>query len=58
MIKNITGIIVSYIFVFVVIISAKLVEKKGKEASRKYIHITLSFWWVIALVFFNNIWFH
>lgn len=57
MIKNITGIIVSYIFVFVVIISAKLVEKKGKEASRKYIHITLSFWWVIALVFFNNIWF-
>lgn len=57
MIKNITGIIVSYIFVFVVIISAKLVEKKGKEASRKYIHITLSFWWVIVLVFFNNIWF-
>lgn len=57
MIKNIIGIIVSYIFVFAVIISAKLIEKKGKEASRKYIHITLSFWWVIALAFFDNIWF-
>ena len=57
MLKNIIGIIISYIFVFAVIISAKLVEKKGKEASRKYIHITLSFWWVIALAFFDNIWF-
>ena len=36
MLKNIIGIIISYIFVFAVIISAKLVEKKGKEASRKY----------------------
>ena len=57
MLKNIIGIIVSYIFVFAVIISAKLVEKKGKEASRKYIHIVLSFWWIIAIAFFDNIWF-
>lgn len=57
MLKNIVGIIVSYIFVFAVIISAKLVEKKGKEASRKYIHIALSFWWVIIIAFFDNIWF-
>lgn len=57
MLKNITGIIVSYIFVFAVIISAKLVEKKGKEASRKYIHITLSFWWIIVIALFDNIWF-
>lgn len=57
MLKNIIGIIVSYIFVFTVIISAKLVEKKGKEASRKYIHIALAFWWVIVIAFFDNIWF-
>ena len=36
MLKNIIGIIVSYIFVFAVIISAKLIEKKGKEKALFY----------------------
>lgn len=57
MLKNIIGIIVSYIFVFIIIGLAKLVEKKGKEASRKFIHIFLGFWWCLAMYFFDNVWF-
>lgn len=52
--NNIVGIIVSIIFVGMVIFSAKVFEKNGKEASRKYIHIMLANWWVIAMIFFDN----
>ncbi len=57
MLKNIIGIIISYIFVFIIIGLAKLVEEKGKEASRKFIHIFLGFWWCLAMYFFDNVWF-
>lgn len=53
--NNIIGIILSYVFVVVVIISAKLFEKLGKEASRKYIHIVLCNWWFIAMYFFDSL---
>lgn len=49
------GIIVSYLFIFIIIISAKVVERFGKEASRKYIHIILGNWWFIAMYFFDSI---
>lgn len=52
--NNIFGIIVSIIFMGIIFISARLFEKAGKEASRKYIHIMLSNWWIIAMVFFDN----
>lgn len=53
--KNIIGIIVAYVYVFAVILSAKLVENKGVEASRKYIHIMLSNIWIIIMMFFDNV---
>ena len=53
--KNIFGLIVSFLFIGIVIASAKLFEKAGKEASRKYIHIVLSNWWIIAMVFFDSL---
>lgn len=52
--KNIFGLIVSFAFIAIVIVSSKLFEKAGKEASRKYIHIVLSNWWIIAMVFFDS----
>lgn len=54
--SNLFGIIVSVLFIGVVMLSAKLFEKSGKEASRKFIHIMLSNWWIIAMVFFDNMW--
>jgi len=55
--RNIFGILVSFAFIALVMVSAKIFEKSGKEASRKYIHIVLANWWVIAMIFFDNMWF-
>ena len=52
--NNVFGLIVSILYVGIIIVSAKVFEKAGKEASRKYIHIMLSNWWIIAMVFFDN----
>lgn len=53
---NFLGIVVSYIYIGLIIIFAKVFEKKGKEASRKFIHIMLGNWWFIAMYFFTNVW--
>ena len=52
---NLLGIIVSYVYIFTAILSAKLFEKHGKEASRKFIHIMVGNWWIIAMLFFDNV---
>lgn len=54
--SNIIGIVVSVLFIGIVMLAGKLFEKAGKEASRKFIHIMLSNWWIIAIVFFDNMW--
>lgn len=53
--KNIIGILLSYVFIATIIIAAKFFEKAGKEASRKFIHIMLSNWWFLAMYFFDNV---
>ena len=55
--NNWIGILVSYIYIALVIMGAKIFEKKGKEASRKFIHIMLGNWWFIAMYYFTNVWF-
>lgn len=54
--NNLIGIVISIIFIGLIIASAKIFEKSGKEATRKYIHIMLSNWWIIAMVFYTNMW--
>ena len=54
---NWLGILISYIYIALVIAGAKIFERKGKEASRKFIHIMLGNWWFIACFFFTNVWF-
>lgn len=54
--NNIIGIGVSVVFIVIVMLAGKMFEKAGKEASRKFIHIMLSNWWIIAVVFFDNMW--
>ena len=53
---NIIGIIASYLYVGLVIAGGKIFEKRGKESSRKFIHIMLGNWWIIAMYFFTNVW--
>lgn len=54
--RNIFGLIISIIYIGMVIFGGKLFEESGKEASRKFIHIMLSNWWIIAMIFFDNVW--
>lgn len=51
---NILGIIVSFIYVFGVIFFARFLERFGKEASRKAVHILVCNWWLLAMVFFDS----
>ena len=53
--RNLFGLVVSAVFIIIVFISSKLFANVSKEASRKYIHIMLSNWWIIAIVFFDNV---
>ena len=54
---NFLGILVSYVYIAFIIVFAKIFENKGKEISRKFIHIMLGNWWFIAMFFFTNVWF-
>ena len=55
--NNLIGILVSYIYIALVIMGARIFEKMGKESSRKFIHIMLGNWWFIAMYYFTNVWF-
>ncbi|MGN1298993.1 MAG: diacylglycerol/polyprenol kinase family protein [Candidatus Scatovivens sp.] len=52
--RNIFGLVASAVYIVIILLSAKMFEKSEKEASRKYIHIMLSNWWIIAMIFFNT----
>ena len=52
--NNIIGLIVASIYILVIFLTSKLFKKKGKEVTRKYIHIMLSNIWFISLAFFDN----
>ena len=55
--NNIYGIICSFIFVAAVLGLSTYLSSRGiikGEGSRKLIHIGVSNWWIIAMVFFDN----
>ena len=52
--QNVIGIIVSYVYVAMIIGIAQFVLKNREEESRKFIHILLANWWIIAMIFFDN----
>ena len=53
--KNIIGIVISFLYIGVLMVAAKYFEKFDKEGSRKFIHILLGNWWLIAMAFFENV---
>ncbi|MSU00231.1 diacylglycerol/polyprenol kinase family protein [Tissierella pigra] len=55
--NNIIGILVSIVFVFLIIIIASFMKNLGilsMEGSRKFIHIGVSNWCIISMIFFDN----
>ena len=54
--SNLIGVIISILFIVMVMVVASVLEKSGKEITRKFIHIMVSNWWIIAMIFFDNMW--
>ncbi len=48
------GIALSFLYIFLIIALGGLVGKKDPETGRKFIHILLSNWWFIAMIFFQD----
>lgn len=53
--NNILGIIISFTYIAGLMLASKYFEKFDKEGSRKFIHILLANWWLIAMAFFDNV---
>ena len=55
--KNIFGVIISFIFVFTIIGISEVLKKKGilsVEGSRKFVHVGVSNWWLLAMHMIPN----
>lgn len=51
---NLWGVVVSFVFVFLILFASRYMSRFGIEASRKFVHIVLANWWIIAMVFFDS----
>lgn len=60
---NVWGLVLSYVLIFLVIGLSTVLQKAkiiGDEGARKFIHIGVSNWWILAMIFFtdnNRMWF-
>ncbi len=60
---NTLGLVFSYVLVFFIIGVSTLLQKKkilDEEGARKFIHIGVSNWWILAMIFFtgaDSLWF-
>lgn len=53
--QNLYGIILSYVYIGILFVISNFIGKNNKEISRKFIHISLAGYWIIAMFFFNNV---
>ena len=51
---DILGIFISIAYIFLIIFISSLLSKKHSELSRKVVHIGVCNWWIIVILFFNN----
>ena len=55
--NNLLGIVLSFVFVFMTIGISTVLNKKAildDEGSRKFIHIAVSNWWILAMLTFDD----
>lgn len=58
MTKDLAGVLISICFVFVVILVSEILRKignYGNEFTRKFIHIGVAHWWIVAMYFIDVI---
>lgn len=57
MAKDLTGMIISIVFVFAVILASEILRKiwnLGSEFTRKFVHIGVSHWWIAAMLLIDD----
>lgn len=52
---NTLGIGISIIFILFIIFVSSLISKTHSELSRKFVHIGVCNWWIIVIIFFDNV---
>ena len=52
---DILGIVISIAYIFLIIFISSLISKNHSELSRKVVHIGVSNWWIIVILFFENV---
>ncbi|MDD4570746.1 MAG: DUF92 domain-containing protein [Tepidanaerobacteraceae bacterium] len=58
MFTDVTGVIISMIFVVLVLIASEVIRRIGSfstEFTRKFIHIGVSHWWIVAMCYIKDI---
>ena len=54
LLNNLLGVILSFLYFFVIIFIPKLFPKTRNEFARKFVHIMIGNWWLILLAFISN----
>jgi uncharacterized protein (TIGR00297 family) len=55
---DVTGVIISMIFVVLVLVISEVIRKMGRfstEFTRKFVHIGVSHWWIVAMILIEDI---
>jgi phytol kinase len=52
---DIWGLIISFIYIFLLIFISSFLAKRNRELARKFVHIGVSNWWIFVIIFFNNV---
>jgi uncharacterized protein (TIGR00297 family) len=57
---DLAGVLISIVFVFAVILASEILRKIGNfgnEFTRKFIHIGVAHWWIVAMYLIDGIWY-
>ena len=52
------GVLISIVFVVLVLIASEVIRKMGRfstEFTRKFVHIGVSHWWIVAMLFIKDV---
>jgi len=58
--SNLIGLIISFIFVFIILILGEILNrftKASEEFNRKFVHIGVSNWWIVAMFLIDNMYY-
>lgn len=52
---NILGILISFVYFSMLMTLSQRIHFKAHESQRKFVHILTGNWWILALIFFNDV---